>query len=106
MQTDSDLLLRINQGLSLIVGMLVIGAMGIVCCQYGPRVAASVNDFYHPPNHAQRQQENMKAMMRSVGNANFEMNDEFRKMFEARQAQYEAAKNIGESYRMPPPRRP
>jgi hypothetical protein len=106
MQTDSDLLLRINRGLSLIVGMLVIGAMGIVCCQYGPGAAACVHDFYHPPNLAQRQAENAKAMMRHVSNPKFEMNDEMRKMFEAREAEFEAARSIGESYRMPPPRRP
>jgi hypothetical protein len=106
MRTDSDLLFRINQSLALTIGTLVISAMGIACWQYGPRVATSVNNFYHPSDHAQRQQDNSKAMMRHVSNAKFEMNDEIRKMFEAREAEYEAAKRLGETYRMPPPRRP
>jgi hypothetical protein len=79
--------------------------MGVACCQYGPGVAACVHDFYHPPNHAQRQAENAKAMMRQVS-TRFEMNDEIRRAFEAREAEFEAARKLGESYRMPPPRRP
>src|SRR5438128_1968621 len=106
MRTDSGLLLRINQSLALTIGVLVIGAMGFACCEYGPGLAACVHDFYHPPNHAQRQEENAKAMMRHVSNAKFEMNDEIRKAFEAREAEFEAAKRLGESYRMPPPRKP
>jgi len=106
MHIDSGLLLRINQSLSLIVGLLVVGGIGFACCEYGPGVAASVHDFYHPPNEAQRQAEIHNAMMQHVTNPNFEMNDEFRKMFEAREAEFEAARRIGETYRMPPPRRP
>ena len=106
MRTDSDFLLRINQILTLIIGLLVLGAVGVACCQYGPGVAAYVHDFYHPPNHAQRQAENSKAMMRHVSNAKFEMSDEMRKVFETRESEFEAAKRLGESYRMPPPRRP
>jgi hypothetical protein len=106
MRADSELLLRINQILTPTIGVLVIGAVGIACCQYGPGVAACVHDFYHPPNHAQRQAENSKAMMRHVSSAKFEMNDEMRKWFEAQNAEFEAAKKLGESYRMPPPRRP
>ena len=106
MQTDSDLLLRMSKILSLTVGTLVIGALGIASFHYGPRLAASIRDFYHPPNHAQRQQENAQAMMRHVSNPKFEMSDEVRRMFEAREAEFEAARKLGESYRMPPPRRP
>ena len=106
MRTDSDLLLRINQILSLTIGTLVIGALGIACWQYGPGVASSVHDFYHPPNHAERQAANAKAMMQHVKPAKFEMNEEYRNMFEAQQAEFEANRRLGESYRMPPPRRP
>ena len=105
MQNNSDLLLRINRGLSLIVGLLVIGAIGFACCEYGPGVAASVHEFYHPPDQAQRVAENYKAMMQHVKNPTFETNDEFRKRFEAQQAEFERARRIGENYRMPP-RRP
>jgi hypothetical protein len=106
MRTDSDLLLRINQSLSLIVGLLVIGAIGFACCEYGPSVSASVHDFYHPPNEAQRQAEIHKVMMQHVTSPKFEMNEEVRQMFEAREAEFEAARNLAETYRMPPPRRP
>jgi hypothetical protein len=106
MRTNSDLLLRINQSLTLIVGAIVLGVLAIACCQYGPGVAKCVHDFYHPPNHAQRQAENAKAMMQHVSTTKFEMNDEIRRMFEAKQAEFDAAKRIAESYRAPPPRRP
>ena len=106
MRTETDLLVRINQGLTLTIGLLVVGAAGIACYQYGPGVAAAVNEFYHPPNHAQRQAENSKAMMRHVHTAKFEMNDELRRVFEAREAEFAANKRLGETYRMPPPRRP
>jgi hypothetical protein len=103
MRTNSDLLLWLNQILSLVVGMIVVGALGFACCQYGPGVTKCVHDFYHPPNQAQRQAEISKSMMRHVSSPNFEMNDEFRKMFDAREAEFEVNRRLGESYRMPPP---
>ena|ERR1044072_326424 len=103
MQTDSDVLLRMNKVLSLTVAALVLGALGIASFQYGPRVAARIRNFYHPPNQAQRQRENAEAMRRHVSNPTFEVNNEIGQMFEA---QFEAARKAGESYRMPPPRRP
>ena len=105
MQTDSDLLLRIDQILALNIGTLVIGALGTACWQYGRRGASSVNDFYHPKSHAQRHEEDAKAMMRYVRTTKFEMN-EVRIMFEAQEAEFAAARKLGESYRMPSPRRP
>ena len=106
MRTNSDVLLRINQCLTVIVGTIVLGALCIACWQYGPGVAKCVHDFYHPPNHAQRQAENSKAMMQHVSNAKFEMSYEMRKWFDAQQAEFEANKRLGETYRAPPPRRP
>src|SRR5262245_9907090 len=106
MRTDSDFLLRINQGVSLIMGLLLDSAIGFACCQYGPGVAAAVHDVYHPPNEAQRQAEIREMMAKQVTSPKFEMSDDVRKMFETREAEFEAARRIGESYRMPPPRRP
>jgi hypothetical protein len=102
----TDLLLRINRCLTPTIGILVIGALGIACFQYGPRVAAWVNGFYRQPTHAQRQAENAKVMMQYVKSPKFEMNDEMREVFEARESEYRAAKRLGESYRAPSPRRP
>jgi hypothetical protein len=45
-------------------------------------------------------------MMQHVKSPKFEMNEEVRKMFEDREAEFEAARRLGETYRMPPPRRP
>ena len=106
MRIESDLLLRINQSLSLIVGLLVVGAIGFACCEYGPGVTAAVHDFYHPPNEAQRQAEIHKVMMQHFTSPKFEMNEEARQMFEYREAEFEAARKLAETYRMPPPRRP
>jgi hypothetical protein len=106
MRTNSDWALRINQILSLVVGMIVVGGLGVACCQYGPGVAKRVHDFYQPPNQAERRAENAKAMMRHVSNPKFEMSDEMRNMFEAREAEFAANRRIGESYRMPSPQRP
>lgn len=105
MGTESDLLLRTNQVLTLTVGTLVIVAVGVACCQYGPPAAKSVYDFYHP-DMAQRKKAASDAMMRHVKTTKFEMSDEIREMFETREAEFRAAKQLGEAYRMPPPRRP
>ena len=106
MRIDSDWLQRIHQILTLTVGTLVIGAMGIACCLYGPGVAASIREFYRPMSHAEGQEAIAKSMMQHVSPAKFEMNEEARRAFEAQQAEFAANRKLGETYRMPPPRRP
>jgi hypothetical protein len=104
MQTNSDNVERINQILMLVVGTFVVGAMGVAGFQYGPRLASNIRDFYHPPAHARPQPS--ETLMKHVKTTNFEMSDEMRQYFDAKAAEFEANKRLGESYRMPPPRRP
>jgi len=93
-------LLRVNQ----VFGLLFLCAIGFTCGQYGPHVAARVNDFYSAPKRAR--EANANYMMQYVSSPKFEMNDDMKKLFESRQAEFDANKLLGETYRMPPPRRP
>jgi len=93
-------LLRVNQAL----GLLFLCGIGFACGQYGPHVAARVNDLYRAPKRAR--EANANYLMQYVSSPKFEMNDEMRRVIDSRQAEFDANKLLGETYRMPPPRRP
>ena len=93
-------LVRFNQAL----GLLFICAIGFVAGHYGPTIAKRVNDVYHTPKRVR--EANSSYLMQYVSNPKFEMNDEMKKVIESRQAEFDANRLLGESYRMPPPRRP
>ena len=93
-------LLRVSQCLA----FLLICAIGFACGQYGPAIAKQVSGVYHAPKNVR--EANANYLMQYVSSPKFEMNDDMKKLFESRQAEFDANKLLGETYRMPPPRRP
>ena len=100
--SSGEIMLRICQ----VVGLLLVCAIGFGLGQCGPGMLACVQNFYRVQTPAERREVAAKSMMQYVTSPKFEMSEEMRRGFEARQAEFDAAKRIGESYRMPPPRRP
>ena len=93
-------LLRFNQFL----GLLFLCAIGFACGQYGPDLAKQANNLYHAPKRDR--EANANYLMQYVSTKEIEINDEMKRLIDSLQAEFDANRLLGETYRMPLPRRP
>jgi hypothetical protein len=102
MQPNHNHAEQIHRWSMLVVGTVVVAALGAGAIEYGPQAASSIRDFYHPPKHSRPQASEL--MMQDV--TKFEVNPEMREYLESKSAEFAANKQLGENYRMPPQHRP